>query len=176
MKLRYGSAVVSFCPDLTAADTKSIPLAALVVGETDDGPVAALTWHHLASSIFAKEDPLTAAMLEDLPKLLRDHVDQAWEGIGASQDSIEAVLVRLRNGLRNSLHVSQVQHSLEKEVSEADEDFVKGIFAALGDALRQSGVQTDLGVEAPPRTSVPSKPPRRRNREFLMWSPSEAHA
>lgn len=119
MKLRYGYAVVSFCPDLTSPNVGSIPIAGLLVGEAGEHLVAAVAWLKLGEEVF-RDDPILGAVMKDVPKLLRDHVDEAWQTVRRDRGTAEDLLFSLQNALRNSIHVSQVAPFVEQDVDVGD--------------------------------------------------------
>ena len=118
--LKYGYAVVSFCPDLTNPDSDSIPLAGLLVGEVEDDPVAAVAWFEISEAIF-KNDPVAAAIMTDLPGVLRSHVDDAWTRLIDKSEGADAILGEVHNALRNSLHVSEISPLTSVNVNEMKE-------------------------------------------------------
>ena len=155
-KLNYGSAIVSFCPDLTAPNGESIPLAGLLFGQVDDDGdddvrLAAVAWLEIPDQIF-KADPIAAKIMRDLPSVLKEHVDEAWESIVAEEDAAtaaESLLAELHNSLRNSLHVSEISFA-ESEVQEVDD--APGVLVnLLNKRLREV-------VDRHPPRSRPSQP------------------
>ena len=74
MKLSYQLATISYCPDLTDPAAVSVPIAVLAVGKTsnDEG-----FWSAGIVGVDAKRmgiDPLSSAMLADVPHMIRRHV------------------------------------------------------------------------------------------------------
>jgi hypothetical protein len=138
MKLRYGYAIVSFCPDLTHATTPSVPLAGLILGETEEGEIAIIANLQIAPDAF-DDDPISAAVLSDLPKLLREHVDEAFTEAPELR-SVDGVLRRLHNALRNSLHVSTISKPMEMEIEDTMKVptiLVDQVMSALSKAMKE---------------------------------------
>lgn len=112
MKLSYQQATISFCRDLTSPDGPSIPVASLLIGEAEAGRVAGLAWF-----VPPKLDPLTRAMLNDLDRLVRKYVDEAFKHRSATTPLSE-VLSRVYHSLRNSLHVSAIHPPVDVDVQD----------------------------------------------------------
>ena len=78
MKLSYRLATISYCPDLADPGATSIPIAVLAVGKSDEH------WTAAAVNLDAKRlglDPLSSALLGDVPHFLRRHVDTAMNRV-----------------------------------------------------------------------------------------------
>lgn len=185
-KLKYGYAVVSFCPDLTSATALSIPLAGLLIGEVGDEQLAAVAHLDLPPELF-KDDPFAAAVLNDLPKLLRDHVDEAFAQHRDGPLDSGILLRELQQSLRNTLHVSEISPVTERELEadammEVPKLLVEELTKRLTDVLRRSA--RDVSNRRASRPAVVTAAPRASELpEFQMWKPkrrvplsSELHA
>lgn len=114
MKLDYRLATISYCPDLTDPNAVSIPIAVLAVGK-DDGH-----WSAAAVGLDAKRlglDPLSSAMLADVPHMIRRHVDAAMKRLD-TQATTAAVLRAFHESLKTSIHVSEISDPRVVEVAE----------------------------------------------------------
>lgn len=107
MELKYRYAVVSFCADLTDSTARSMPVAILMIAESNDEVIAVAT-----GAYREHDDPLASAFLKDVPNLLRVHVEDA---LSEHPDAdAEAILCALQHSLRNSVHVSLVSPVLSE--------------------------------------------------------------
>jgi hypothetical protein len=112
MRLRYRLATISYCPDLTDPSALSVPIAVLAVGKEDG------RWSAAAVAVDAKQlglDPLSTAMLADVPHMIRRHVDLSMAKLGADATPDEVVNI-VRESLKTSIHVSELSGHLEVEV------------------------------------------------------------
>jgi hypothetical protein len=172
MKLDYRLATISYCPDLTDPSAVSIPIAVLAVGK-DDGH-----WSAAAVGLDAKRlglDPLSSAMLADVPHMIRRHVDAAMKRLDTSA-STAAVLGAFRESLKTSIHVSEIGDSGEVEVLDprriAVALFEKSV-AVLERALAQLGEQ--LVAHLGPSSWAPQVAPELLMEpapEQLFWQPA----
>jgi hypothetical protein len=142
MKLRYRTAIIGFCPDLTDPDASSIPVASLLVGDaTNDRLGAAVVVIPPDGEL--KLDELSRAMLADVPALLRRHVADVMASLPADAPS-ENILYSLHDGLRNSLQVLEIgeENTLDLE----DAKFPQAIYDLGIDVLRKAlaGIGVDL--------------------------------
>lgn len=103
--IAYRYAVVSWCPDLTDPNGPSVPLALLMVGDAGDGYFAAIVGAVLKGNL----DPITSAILRDVPGLVKRQLDDM---IAKDQPSPDDVVERLTKSLRGSLHVSKISAPL----------------------------------------------------------------
>lgn len=161
MNLSYQQATISFCSDLTSPNGPSIPVASLLIGETDAGRVAGLAW-----LVPPNLDPLTRAMLNDLDRLVRNYVDEAFKRRPAATPLSE-VLSRVYHSLRNSLHVSTIHIPACVEVQDPNE-LTTTVVGLCSNGLRMA---LDTGVVvAKPRSSVGWDLPESR-----LWTPPAPH-
>jgi hypothetical protein len=151
MKLRYRTAVIGFCPDLTDPAASSIPVACLLVGEAEGERLGAAVVVLPTEKQVALDD-LSRMMLGDVPALLRRHLEEVMQTLPADAP-LETILYSLHNGLRNSLQVLEIGEETSLEVKEAK--FLQGVFAPVLDrgvaVLRKSleamGIQLILWPE-----------------------------
>ncbi|MBX3269857.1 MAG: hypothetical protein KF729_06330 [Sandaracinaceae bacterium] len=118
MRLRYQTAVVSFCLDLTDPRGYSIPVGVLLVGQSEGLGVAAATalrTDRLVTSGFL--DPISSEIIGDLLALLQAHVNEAIQANDGNVD-VSDVLLSLRSSLRNSLYVSSISPEQCEEVAD----------------------------------------------------------
>jgi hypothetical protein len=176
MRLVYHQAVVGFSADLTKADEKSIPVAALLVGKLDDGaPVAALM---MVFEQFDDLDPMTRRILEKAPEMLRQHVDDAFSG--DVHEPLDKIIVRLHHSLRNSLHVMNIDAPAEKELADVRMGLIEIVVKRLGVARTEVGASALNFPERPPanqkrrRSGLPRRPPVAQAIE--SWTPTVQHA
>lgn len=169
MKLRYGYAIVSFCPDLTNPLLPSIPIAGLTLGEIESEKIAVTAIIRPADDFFA-DDPITCAIVNDLPAVLSEHVNDAFEKSKNDPMPIDAVLRRLQNALRNSLHVSSMSTSIETDV--ADEMMTAS--PLVDELLRQMLTATRATKEAlskiQPESAKRRLPTGSKQPELRSWS------
>lgn len=105
MNFTYQQAAIGICRDLTDPDAQSIPIAILLVGDLPaGGRVAVIVGTHPRGFM---DDPLSRAVLSDIPNLLRRHVETAWDDLRHA-GSLPALFESLRDGLRNTLHVQRI--------------------------------------------------------------------
>lgn len=117
MKLNYRVVTLSFCPDMVDPNAVSIPIAVLVVGRSDTG-----AWTALAMGVDVKKlgiDPLLAAMLSDVPNLVRSHFDSAMKRVKSADVTPEAVLREFHEVLRTNIHVSSLSDEQHLDVADA---------------------------------------------------------
>ncbi|MBI5500478.1 MAG: hypothetical protein HY907_09555 [Deltaproteobacteria bacterium] len=104
MKFWYRPAIVSLCSDLTDPRAGSVPVAVFLVAQAGPWCFAAA-----ASRKLTQTDPITAMVLSDIPRLLKDQVDKLRDSKSDEGDSsLDSILFSLRHSLRNSLHVSDI--------------------------------------------------------------------
>lgn len=118
MELKYAEAVIRYCPNLTDPDAYSLPVATLVIAETATGYHGATAgW---PSSEIAGINPMSASMLSDLPDLLKRHTREAFES-SQSDVNLDYVLIELQHGLRNSLHVEEMELTRTVDIGNTDD-------------------------------------------------------
>ncbi len=170
MKLGYQQATISFCLDLTSPNSQLIPVANLLVGETDGMQVAGV------AVLVPNLDPLTKAMLNDTPQLVRQYVDEAFQRRSPAAP-LSDVLARVYHSLRNSMHVSVISTASEVEVADMAQlggTVVNIVNHGLAKALADAGL---VAVAEPLRPAIrPAKPAwtRTSNLELpqsLVWAP-----
>lgn len=115
MKLAFSRALVGFCTDLTEPNAPTLPVAVVFVGDFDGGRVAAVASRSLEGLAL---DPISRAMLKDVPAVLKRHVEQVLDTLPQDVGG-EEILYSLHNALRNSLHVTDV---LEPRVEEIEDE------------------------------------------------------
>jgi len=185
MKLRYRTAIIGFCPDLTDPNASSIPVASLLVGEGEgEGERLGAAVVVLPPDKHLPLDELSRAMLADVPALLRRHVDEAMNTLPADAP-LENILHSLHDGLRNSLQVLAISEETTLEVNATTSP--RGIYepvlerglAVLREALEAIGVELIPWPEpesASHRRSVPATRTVRRLPETSVWPLREAVA
>jgi len=117
MKLNYEQAMVSYNPDLTDPQALSVPIAVLVVGQLHSAEGVS-GWIAAIAGIDAKQlgvDPLSAAMLSDVPHLIRRHVDAAIES-AATDATPHSILSAFFESLKTSIHVSEFSKAITATV------------------------------------------------------------
>lgn len=115
MKLSYQLATISYCPDLTDPNSVSMPIAVLAVGKTSN---AAGLWSAAIVGVDAKRmgiDPLSSAMLADVPHMIRRHVDGVMRRL-TSDATPDVVLRAFHESLKTSIHVSAIGSGREVAV------------------------------------------------------------
>lgn len=172
MKLDYRLATISYCPDLTDPNAVSIPIAVLAVGK-DDG-----SWSAAAVGLDAKRlglDPLSSAMLADVPHMIRRHLDAAMKQLDTNATTA-AVLRAFHESLKTSIHVSEISDPREVEVLDprriAVALFEKSL-VVLERALVRLAEQ--VGAHLGKATWAPRVAPERLMEpapEQLFWQPS----
>lgn len=165
MKLAFSRALVGFCTDLTEPNAPTLPVAVVFVGDFDGGRVAAVASRSLEGLAL---DPISRAMLKDVPAVLKRHVEQVLDTLPQDVGG-EEILYSLHNALRNSLHVTDV---LEPRVEEIEDEsklshFVLDIVAKdIVESLNKSRERAVSKVRAT------SQPPRRQVvPDTAIWSP-----
>ena len=144
MKLRYRTAIIGFCPDLTDPDASSIPVASLLVGDAANDRLGAAVVV-IPPDGELKLDELSRAMLADVPALLRRHVDDVMAALPADAPS-ESILYSLHDGLRNSLQVLEIGD--EKTLDLEESKFPQAIYDLGINVLRKA--LAAIGVELIP--------------------------
>ena len=142
MLLRYQRAIVSFCPDLRKPGLQSVPLAILLVGESDDGRFAGVA-SCLPASLKKSLDPISLEMLQDVPHMLRRHVDETMSSIEEENAPLDTILRKLHQALRNSLHVSSIEQPATQAMGE-DGNIYPVIAQLLTEALNDLGVPASI--------------------------------
>lgn len=162
MELCYRYATVSFCPDLADPGSPSLPVALLMIATSGERMIAAATGWYPHND----PDPITAALLKDMPRFLRAHVDEA---LSAQSDvDSETLLCALQHSLRNSVHVSAVSPEMVERVDETAPETLAGTVTSKAISLffgqmRDAGLylldQAAKSSEAAERPSMPLVPP-----------------
>jgi hypothetical protein len=138
MKLNYRVVTLSFCPDLVDPNAMSVPFAALVVGKQDTGE-----WTAFAMGVDVRKlgiDPLLAAMLSDVPNLIRSHFDSAMKRAAQKADlTPEAVLHEFHDVLRTNIHVSSLseEQTLKAEPMKLSHRLLDVAVQALTEQLKK---------------------------------------
>lgn len=102
MDLRYRTATISFCLDLTDPEARTVPVAVFLAGEADDIRIAALATrinHPLRPHL----DTLAQQVLDILPRVLQEQVNEIFS---ANHMSIDGLFDALCDSFRNSLFMS----------------------------------------------------------------------
>jgi hypothetical protein len=113
MQLTYREAIIALCPDLTDPTQASIPIAALLLADAGGELIGAAAG---VLPAILDVDPISRAILDDVPQLIKRHVRDVAVSLG-SKVSVDEILVRLHDALRNSLHVSEILPTRTMEVS-----------------------------------------------------------
>lgn len=116
-KFSYRVATISYCPDLTAPDAVSVPVAALLVSRSAEGKWTAFAMGLELATLGL--DPLATALLGDLPALMRRNLDAAMKSIDDPAATPQSVLRVFHETLRTSVHVSHISAECELQVSDA---------------------------------------------------------
>jgi hypothetical protein len=143
MRVSCQLATISYCHDLTDPDAVSLPIAVLAIGK---GVGAEAFWIAAVVGLDAKRlgiDPLSTALLADVPHMIRRHVDAAVKTLppGATPG---AVLRAFREALKTSIHVSAIDQPEELEAPNARSLAVALIDPSLA-ALESAVHQTTVG-------------------------------
>lgn len=179
MQLIYELATVSYSPDLTDPQGSSLPIAVVVVGRSIDGGAKSI-WIAAAAGIDAKQlglDPLSTAMLADVPHMIRSHVDEEMKGI-SPDDQPTTVLRALHESLKTSIHVSELSKLVELTV-DSREQAAKSVQDAaiygLIDRIRAFPIESERAWSPRVRPSELIDP----YPEYTYWQPlpgGEIHA
>lgn len=170
MKLAFQQATISFCVDLASPSAESIPVANLLVGESEGRLVAGV-----AVLVPDNLDPLAKAVLGDTHQLVRQYVDEAFERRPPAAPLGE-VLARVDRSLRNSMHVSSISEPAEVEIGQSNQ-LGGTVLNLLHDGLVQALTDAGLVVDAQtPPVVQPMKPMRSRASSLDMlpsfiWEP-----
>lgn len=168
MKLNYQQAVVSLCFDLTNPEAVSTPVAVLLVAKTGRARIAAFASRHLEDS---DHDPLTREILADVPHLLERHLNAAFSQ-GAD---LGAVLQKLHEALRNSLHVSEILPAVTvaRDVRRPEEFFPEVVRVVGKTIARLEGVPVRARTGAGPsikRLALPGARPITSGSTMSVWN------
>ena len=161
MRLTYETATLSYCPDLTDGDAISVPIAVVVVGKSGRA------WFAAAAGMDAKRlgiDPLSEAILSDLPHTIRRHVNAAMASTDVKGRTPRKVLRVFCECFRTSVHVSSLEHSVTIEVADAQKAARKVQDIALTALVKQVSAWTHVAAEKL-RQRPPPSPPR------VVWTP-----
>ena len=162
MRLTYETATLSYCPDLTDSEAVSVPIAVLVVGKSGRA------WFAAAAGIDAKRlgiDPLSEAILSDLPHTIRSHMDAAMAATNVKGRTPRKVLRAFYEAFRTSVHVSALDRTAPIEVADAQKAAQKVQQIARAALMKQVSAWTQAGRAEKLRHSPPPTPPR------TAWTP-----
>lgn len=134
MNLKYRTALIGFCPDLTDPNASSIPVASLLVGDAGGERLGASVVV-IPSDKQLHLDELSRTMLADVPALLRRHVGEVMAALPLGAPS-ENILYSLHDGLRNSLQVLEIGEETTLDLTETR--FPQGIYDLGIDVLRRA--------------------------------------
>lgn len=110
MKLRYHIATISFCSNLTKADSEAIPVGILFVGESADQAMALLLVRD--DQAFLDRLPrLIRSIVKDFPQMLQAQLEEILQS--EDDGSIDNVMRVFEESLRNSFFVSDLQWDQE---------------------------------------------------------------
>ncbi len=172
MKLSYQLATISYCPDLTDPNAVSIPIAVLAVGKASND---AGLWSAGIVGVDAKRmgiDPLSSAMLADVPHMIRRHVDGAMQRLRADATP-DAVLREFHESLKTSVHVSAIGAVHEVDVAEPRrlaQVLIEISLSTLEAALKKLGAALPRHGQWTPR--VPPERLMTPAPEQLYWQPT----
>jgi hypothetical protein len=151
----------------------SIPIAVLVVGKSETG-----AWTALAMGVDIKKlgiDPLLAAMLTDVPNLVRSHFDSAMKRVKSADATPEAVLREFHEVLRTNIHVSSLSDEQHLDVADA----MKLSHKLFDVAIEAFKTQWKASVHLPEVGLAPAWKPRVDPKSLLevppahmLWAPT----
>jgi len=154
MKVQYQTATISFSPELTRPDARSVPVAVLLVGAAEEVRFAAVV--ALVPVSGTGMDPISYEVLGDVPGLLRDHVDRVMGSLPADA-GIETILTTLHRRLRNSLFVSAIDPPAELELKDEMPETIA--LCLLGRASEEMQALLQNGSGRPSRVPSSAQPP-----------------
>ncbi len=167
MRLTFETATLSYCPDLTSSEASSVPIAVLVVGKSGRA------WFAAAAGIDAKQlgiDPLSEAILSDLPHTIRKHMDAAMaETAEVKGRTPRKVLQTFLERFRTSVHVSSLDRSPPVEVTspqQAAKKVQQFALTALAKQVSAWARSAEVAVRAEKQRVTPLPTPPR-----TVWSP-----
>jgi hypothetical protein len=151
MKFSYGQAVIRYCFDLTDPNSVNVPVATLLIAEGNEAFYAAVAG--LTPESIASIDKMSASMLDDVPHVLKRHVDEVF-GTPEFDGDISHVLIALQHSLRNTLNVKEI---LPEGSIDVDDE------AHLGTQLLQIACDTLIEKATDENLlAAPRKPKKRR--------------
>jgi hypothetical protein len=161
MKLQCRYAVVSYCADLTSPKATTLPVAAVMLCEGEQGVRVAGA---VAANEFPDVDPITRAFLGNIHQVLKEYVDQAFAK--HPEGSSEELLHSLHDSLRNSLHVSKLAQTDDLTIDERapGNDFFAPVIARVLALLNAERLACG---EAP----LEAMPPRQRRDQWALRAP-----
>lgn len=161
MELRYQHAIISFCPRLTEPDGFSVPVAAVLVGGTTDGAAAVAAAMVMPDAEKVAEDPLTKAVVRDLLRILKGHIDDAGARTMRGDEWSAQLLRTLQHALRNTLFVSFISEETAVPLS-STRDIAKVVNEALREhtlvARRAERRARDAGATRGPAGTLRTRP------------------
>jgi hypothetical protein len=146
MKLGYQQATISFSMDLTSPNAPSLPVANLLVGESEGRQVAGV-----AVIVPDQLDPISKAVLNDTHQLIRKYVDEAFQKRDPHAP-LGDVLKRVYHSLRNTMHVSMIAEPAHIDVSSADflgPTVIHLVQQGLIKSLASAGVRVEHALATP---------------------------
>lgn len=147
MDLRYRTATISFCLDLTDPEAKTVPVAVFLAGEAGDIRIAALATR-LNHPLRPQLDPLAQEVIDILPRVLQAQVDEIFS---ANHVSIDGLFEALCDSFRNTLFINGVSAVKTRRISaqEAQDHPVQAITGAaqaiLNAAIFEASEKIDEG-------------------------------
>lgn len=117
MKVRHHIATISFCRNLTVANSEVVPVGVLMVGELPSGHAMDLLVVREDPALLASLPPLIRAIVADFPHLIQAQLTEILERDGDT--SIDTVMTEFEESLRNSFFVSELLWNQELEVPES---------------------------------------------------------
>ena len=145
MELRYRTATISFCLDLTDPRAATIPVAVFLAGEADDIRIAALATR-LNHPLRTRLDGLAQEVIDMLPRVLQEQVDEIFS---ANHASIDGLFEALCDSFRNSLYMGDVSAVLTREIPAHQDlhDRVRAITGASQEILNTAIFEASALIE-----------------------------
>lgn len=160
MDIQYATALLRYCNDLTDPDAVNMPVASFLVAKTDDSYFAAAAGftQSFFKKFFDESQTLSESMLEDIPQLIKRHINEAFSDQSEAAPDIRDILIDLERALRNTLNVSEISpvvtESMSEEQTGAVSSFLLGhATSCLIEKTRETLEQT-LGVRAERRGRI----------------------
>ena len=106
MKIRQHIATISFCTNLTGANSEAIPVGVLILGERTDHAMALLLVREDAA-FFDTLPRLIRSIVKDFPQMLQAQLEEILENDNGG--SIDSVMKCFEDSRRNSFFVSDLK-------------------------------------------------------------------
>jgi hypothetical protein len=150
--------------DLTDPNARSLPIAIQLIGTVGDEFLAGA----MGKTFYGGIDPIADALLGDLPRVLRQHVDECVEGELTTPDQ---VLRSLAHSMRTTLHVSKISEVTEVKLATAPGVALAEALAARFNEEVEKPIQEVLREV----TNVPNGPKTHRGRPPEDWLGEPTH-